>query len=86
MGIESCAPGETVMGEPMQIVQLGKTEIPYALFLEYVFEMGESSFKGTTYDLFKHNCNTFSLEVAQFLTGKNIPQEIIDLPEEVLNT
>lgn len=45
MGIESCGPGETVMGEPMQIVQLGQTEIPYALFLEYIFELGESSFK-----------------------------------------
>lgn len=86
MGIESCGPGETVMGEPMQIVQLGQTEIPYALFLEYIFELGESSFKESAYDLFRHNCNTFTQEVAQFLTGRSIPQEILDLPEEILDT
>lgn len=45
MGIESCAPGETIMGEPMQIIQLGRSEIPYALFLEYIFELGEGAFK-----------------------------------------
>lgn len=38
------------------------------------------------YDLFQHNCNTFSNEVAQFLTGKKIPSHITDLPQEVMTT
>lgn len=38
------------------------------------------------YNLFEHNCNTFSNEVAQFLTGKKIPSYITDLPSEVLST
>ena len=38
------------------------------------------------YDLFLHNCNTFSNEVAQFLTGKKIPSHITDLPQEVMST
>ena len=38
------------------------------------------------YHLFEHNCNTFSAEAAIFLTGKEIPQHIQDLPSEVLNT
>ena len=38
------------------------------------------------YHLFEHNCNTFSAEVAIFLTGNKIPQHIQDLPSEVLNT
>lgn len=38
------------------------------------------------YHLFEHNCNTFSSEVAQFLTGTKIPSYIIDLPSEVLAT
>lgn len=38
------------------------------------------------YHLFEHNCNTFSSEVAQFLTGTKIPSYITDLPSEVLST
>src|SRR5699024_9307092 len=38
------------------------------------------------YNLFHHNCNNFSNEVAMFLTGSEIPQEILSLPYEVLST
>lgn len=38
------------------------------------------------YHIFEHNCNTFSSEVAQFLTGRKIPSYITDLPSEVLAT
>jgi len=34
---------------------------------------------GDNYHLFEHNCNTFSSEVAMFLTGNRIPQHIQDL-------
>lgn len=44
-GIESCGPGETILQEPMQIMPLGKSEVPYSLFLEYIFELGETSFQ-----------------------------------------
>lgn len=37
------------------------------------------------YDLLKHNCNSFSNEVVQFLTGRPIPDYIINLPSEALN-
>ena len=36
------------------------------------------------YDLLNHNCNNFSHETCQFLTGKGIPQHILDLPREVV--
>ena len=36
--------------------------------------------------MFDHNCNTFSNEVAQFLTGKSIPSYILNLPSDVANT
>ena len=39
-----------------------------------------------TYELFQHNCNNFTNELANFLTGKGIPQEILDLPNDVLNS
>lgn len=38
------------------------------------------------YDLLENNCNTFSNEAAQFLTGKEVPSYIIDLPKEVMTT
>ncbi len=38
------------------------------------------------YDLLENNCNSFSNEVAQFLTGKTIPDYIVNLPAEVLST
>lgn len=37
------------------------------------------------YNLLKHNCNNFSNEVVQFLTGRPIPDHIINLPMEALN-
>ncbi|KAJ0000788.1 hypothetical protein NQD34_005808 [Periophthalmus magnuspinnatus] len=43
-------------------------------------------FRGDKYRLFEHNCNTFTNEVSQFLTGRTIPSYITDLPSEVLST
>ncbi|KAL1466633.1 hypothetical protein MTO96_026469 [Rhipicephalus appendiculatus] len=85
-GIWHTSIGETILKEPDQILSLGRTELPYSLFLEYIFALGESSYKPHTYDLFRHNCNNFTQEVAVFLTGKSIPQEILDLPDEFLST
>ncbi|KAA3479363.1 deSI-like protein [Gossypium australe] len=39
-----------------------------------------------TYSLLTHNCNNFSNEVAQFLVGSNIPDYILQLPNENLET
>lgn len=43
-------------------------------------------FTEQTYNVFKHNCNNFTNEAANFLLGKNIPSDILDLPEMFLNT
>ncbi|XP_068161572.1 desumoylating isopeptidase 1b [Antennarius striatus] len=85
-GISSCSPGGTILGEPDSIVDLGSTEVSSEIFLEYVVALGESTYRGDKYNLFEHNCNTFSNEVAQFLTGKKIPSYVTDLPSEVLST
>lgn len=78
--------GSTVLGAPDNIVQLGTTEIPKELFTEQLRTLEQHSFKGSLYDLFTHNCNTFSNEIAQFLVGANIPEYILDLPSTILNT
>mmetsp|Transcript_21662 Transcript_21662/g.15926 ORF Transcript_21662/g.15926 Transcript_21662/m.15926 type:complete len:89 (-) Transcript_21662:42-308(-) len=38
------------------------------------------------YNVFKHNCNHFTNECANFLLGSNIPQDIIGQPEMFLST
>jgi len=85
-GIESCEPGGTLLGNPLQVEELGETEIPIEVFNDYLRTHSQERFKGERYDLFRHNCNNFSHETAQFLTGSGIPQHILDLPNEILST
>nr|CAB3237438.1 desumoylating isopeptidase 1-like [Phallusia mammillata] len=86
MGIESCPPCGTVLGPPDQQVDVGETEIPQEMFYEYLTELGQDTFLPNKYSLFEHNCNNFSAEVSQFLTGNEIPSYITNLPNEVLQT
>ncbi|GAU94305.1 hypothetical protein RvY_06103 [Ramazzottius varieornatus] len=86
MGIENCPPGTLQMGPPDTVVDLGLTGIPFELFLDWMNGMAMTTFKGSRYHLLDHNCNTFSNEMAQFLTGKSIPSYITDLPSELLST
>ncbi|KAH9501898.1 uncharacterized protein LOC124497125 isoform X2 [Dermatophagoides farinae] len=85
-GIESCIAGSSQLGEPDQILALGHTEVSYNLFLEYLFSMGESTFSPSSYQIFENNCNNFSNEIALFLTGNGIPDEILNLPNDFLST
>lgn len=85
-GINNCPPGGTPLGEPDSVVDMGVTEVPAELFMEYLTSLAESTYRGDKYNLFEHNCNSFSNEVAQFLTGRKIPSYITDLPSEVLST
>uniref|UniRef100_A0AAY4BW85 palmitoyl-protein hydrolase n=1 Tax=Denticeps clupeoides TaxID=299321 RepID=A0AAY4BW85_9TELE len=86
VGISSCPPGGTMLGPPDNVVELGSTEVNEEIFMDYLSSLGETAYRGERYRLFEHNCNTFSNEVAQFLTGHKIPSYITDLPSEVLST
>uniref|UniRef100_A0A3Q2ZGB3 palmitoyl-protein hydrolase n=1 Tax=Kryptolebias marmoratus TaxID=37003 RepID=A0A3Q2ZGB3_KRYMA len=85
-GISSCAPGGTVLGQPDSVVDMGSTEVPEDIFTEYLTSLSESTYSSDKYNVFEHNCNTFSSDVAHFLTGRKIPSYITDLPSEVLST
>ncbi|OTF83260.1 hypothetical protein BLA29_014070 [Euroglyphus maynei] len=74
------------MGQPDQMLTLGHTEVSYNLFLEYLFSLGESTFSPSSYQIFENNCNNFSNEIALFLTGNGIPDEILNLPNDFLST
>uniref|UniRef100_A0A8C8M2J0 palmitoyl-protein hydrolase n=1 Tax=Oncorhynchus tshawytscha TaxID=74940 RepID=A0A8C8M2J0_ONCTS len=59
------------------------------IMLDIVVELGnrgENTYRGDKYRLFEHNFNTFTNEVAQFLTGRKIPSYVTDLPSEVFST
>jgi len=85
-GIEFCNPGGTMLGQPLQVEDLGETEITEDLFQDYLRTQSQDRFRGDRYDLLRHNCNNFSHETAQFLVGKGIPQHILDLPNEIMAT
>ncbi len=66
-------------------MDLGFTEIPEELFMEFLRDVSPR-FTQETYNVFKHNCNNFTNECAQFLLGEGIPKDIVNLPNEFLNT
>eukprot|EP00752_Nemacystus_decipiens_P009894 g8827.t1 len=70
---------------PTEYIELGSTDISQELFEDFNREV-QPRFTAQTYDLMKHNCNNYTNEASQFLLGKGIPEFIVGLPEEVLNS
>lgn len=84
-GVQTCYAGTTPHGRPMEIVSLGTTQIPVETILEYLESLKEV-YTPESYDLFAHNCNNFTHDLAMFLVGKGIPAHITSLPKRVLET
>ncbi|KAI8341976.1 PPPDE putative peptidase domain-containing protein [Chlamydoabsidia padenii] len=78
-------PGTTHHGQPLEIIDMGLTYLPREVFLEYI-DSQRSVYTAEKYHLLDFNCNTFSNDVCQFLTGSSIPNHITDLPAEFLRT
>ncbi|EFN54733.1 hypothetical protein CHLNCDRAFT_13697, partial [Chlorella variabilis] len=84
-GINVARAGSTPFGQPMEVLDLGRTEITEELRAELLAELSER-FTPEAYSLFHNNCNNFSHELAQLLCGRGIPEHITGLPAEVLST
>ncbi|KAK5094283.1 hypothetical protein LTR70_004175 [Exophiala xenobiotica] len=84
-GIHRKVPGSTHHGRPIKVVPMGRTELPREVIGEYL-ESLECIYTPESYDLFLHNCNNLSQDLAVFLVGKSIPEEISSLPETFLRT
>ncbi|KDP26396.1 hypothetical protein JCGZ_17554 [Jatropha curcas] len=84
-GIQHDPAGRTPYGTPLKVVDLGVTHVPQDVFEMYLQEISPR-YTAETYSLLSHNCNNFSNEVAQFLVGATIPDYIIQLPNEVVNS
>jgi len=85
LGILNEIPGRTILGPPLEIIDMGETEIPEELISEYINEISVD-FTPDKYHLLDNNCNTFSNKFCEFLTGRNIPDHIINLPADFLST
>jgi len=77
--------GTTQYGRPVRVISLGRTYIPDDIIREFIDDV-RPRFNPSTYSLLSHNCNNFSNELATFLTGHGIPEDIVGLPDEVLST
>lgn len=84
-GIQHVPAGKSLYGTPVRVVDLGTTHLPKDVFESYLQEISHR-YTEQTYSLLTHNCNNFSNEVAQFLVGSSIPDYILDLPKEVMNS
>lgn len=84
-GIQHSPTGQTQYGKPCKVVDLGVTHVPMEMFEEFLEEISPR-YTAETYSLLHHNCNNFSNEVAQFLVGCSIPDFILSLPQEVMNS
>lgn len=84
-GVQTCYPGTTHHGRPMEIIPMGTTQLPLETILEYLDSL-KKVYTAESYDLFAHNCNNFTNDFSMFLVGKGIPDHITSLPQKVLDT
>ncbi|XVF32217.1 hypothetical protein REPUB_Repub17cG0062400 [Reevesia pubescens] len=84
-GIQHAPVGMTPYGRPIRVIDLGVSHVPKDVFEMYLQEISPR-YTAETYSLLTHNCNNFSNEVAQFLVGSNIPDYILQLPNEVMSS
>lgn len=83
--VVAIAPGSSHLGQPMQEIHLGRTELPIDVIEEYLDSLREI-YTVEAYDLWRHNCNNFSNDFATFLLGKGIPSHITNMPQAVLDS
>ncbi|KZP01383.1 DUF862-domain-containing protein [Calocera viscosa TUFC12733] len=84
-GISIVHPGTSHHGRPLQVVDMGTTQIDEETFMDYLGEM-RSHYTADKYHLLDFNCNSFTNDVVGFLTGGAIPPFIKDLPADFLST
>ncbi|KAH9904785.1 P-loop containing nucleoside triphosphate hydrolase protein [Xylariomycetidae sp. FL2044] len=84
-GINSIRPGSSHLGQPLERIHLGKTELPIEIIVEYIDSIREV-YTPQAYDLFRHNCNNFTNDLSTFILGRGIPKHISNMPQAVLDS
>ncbi|PVU97017.1 hypothetical protein BB561_000810 [Smittium simulii] len=75
-GVVVSTSGQTQHGIPIDIIDVGTTDIPEEIVTEIVDELSQI-WTGEKYHLLNNNCNNFTNELTMMLTGNNIPSHII---------
>lgn len=83
--VVAITPGTSHLGQPLQRLPLGKTQLPMDVIQQYLQSLREV-YTVEAYDLWKHNCNNFSNDFATFLVGAGIPDHILHMPNAVLES
>lgn len=73
-------------GSPVRILRLGTTLRSHEDLVKFLKEDVHVHYNPKSYDVLKRNCNHFSNELAQFLLGRQLPEEVLLQPEWVKNT
>lgn len=84
-GIIAITPGSSHLGQPMEKLYLGRTNLDMETIEEYLDSV-RSIFTLEAYDLFRHNCNNFTDSFSEFLLGKGIPSHISSMPQAVMDS
>ncbi|KAM7541923.1 hypothetical protein Aperf_G00000010063 [Anoplocephala perfoliata] len=85
-GITHCSPGSIQGAQLLKRELMGKTQVTKDQLQKYINELSTSLFKPGSYELLRHNCNSFSAHFVKHLTGKQIPAYITNLPSDFLET
>ncbi len=64
---------------------MSQTEIPLEIFQSYLEEINDRFHMGT-YNFLTNNCNHFTNEILNFLTGESLPDNILKQHEELNGT
>lgn len=76
---------EDMVGKPVEVLSLGFTELDESIFEEFLDSI-KGKYDYSNYNLFTQNCNHFTNEAVEFLTGSGIPQHIVNLPDVCSST
>ena len=78
-------PGTTVFGTPMKVEDIGTTELTAQDLFDYIQSI-KDKYNFNSYHIFENNCNHFTNDIAEFLTGEPIPDYILGQSKEYQNT
>ena len=84
-GICSDYKGMTPFGSPVKNIFIGNTNKTVKQFTDWIRTV-QKDFTMENYHIFYHNCNSFTNVAAKFLTGKGIPESIVNQHTEFINT
>jgi len=74
-------PGETRFGPPTAKLTLGITLLSLPELEHFLVNQVRPEFTQKAYSVLHHNCNHFTNRVAKYLVGRQIPEEVLRLPE-----